>query len=1000
MLELNIPVEWGVDKKFEPIETKTELGNGYQSVVSFGTFNTTETWTITSSILTENAAKDHLNRLKIFQGSSIFTFQGKSFRCETWNLNKSGIDCFKITADLIATSSGSCVEFVDDNIDSEDLDNYLAGSLTYLQTYSGITNEPYLANAQYGLKNSFHRVYGRGGYFYYTSGTSEGQFLIIRACLEAYKATNLEGWKTIGLLFADYLPTLYDGNPIPTNSTVNYLPHWLFNVGETFPTKEPIAAKPINSGVFGVPITFTNGVGTIPNGSPHFGERLSDVTIVASQDSELLWQNIYSELISGSKYDIDYWVVNLHLGGSNYRIYPDGSFLPTAETPGKIKLKSTFTGTGKVTFLRYSNTSNIVNNELYDAYPCWRELEPGEINVAMDSMFWAHYTYTLLSEITNDIDWENAVLANAETLKRTAQIINLVNWYRRSDNPIPLEYPGSQIIQVNNPNPYTVLRLGNGSIQITVQANPGDYPSIELQNFAVQSIINPDATIYAESGLSIDGYVQVVFSLSKNAFDLTQLYIYNWKLTTVNTLENITIKPKDFIRWDLTKLTWFPSCAETPVYTYSGNGSSASSEAFHTAIGGLYPMVYKLSFGNVSGGYAGGGLSVLGKVSPEPPRMVFRVVSGSIRLRIKDGSNANWETVLNTTAEWQDKRFQWSDFTGTGTPDGANNITAIEFIAEGIGNAEIQIYWASIGNYPEVLEDYAIVYKGSLKDSINANHNFLIGDFKPINSVSNNLRFNPGVVPFTTNTVNGNIDSWRGVPYSGYQDSAVWHLLGLPDRAETVLNFALESQKVYEGSVGVYGPFTPVFSWAYWDSGDYAIDGINAWGWQGADPNTQWEGYQYRLLEAIAKHWYFDRRNKKAERVVMGFLNFLDSHYLVNQTNQPPTDYPESTYPATLYHTPHGAALILRAAIYANLAGGNPGTTFRVLYKNYQYLQSNYVSTGNMAGSFSANQPLFTVNSVEYREYFGFWHGEIIEALAVLRKHRDEIVIPRCENIF
>jgi hypothetical protein len=99
-----------------------------------------------------------------------------------------------------------------------------------------------------------------------------------------------------------------------------------------------------------------------------------------------------------------------------------------------------------------------------------------------------------------------------------------------------------------------------------------------------------------------------------------------------------------------------------------------------------------------------------------------------------------------------------------------------------------------------------------------------------------------------------------------------------------------------------------------------------------------------------------------------------------------------------LYHEPSTASLTLRAAIHANLAGGNRLITFGLIKAMYEYLKSQYVSTGTMAGSFTAGQPEFTVGGMAFRESFGFWTMEILQALALLYKHRDDIKLPSCSS--
>jgi hypothetical protein len=151
-----------------------------------------------------------------------------------------------------------------------------------------------------------------------------------------------------------------------------------------------------------------------------------------------------------------------------------------------------------------------------------------------------------------------------------------------------------------------------------------------------------------------------------------------------------------------------------------------------------------------------------------------------------------------------------------------------------------------------------------------------------------------------------------------------------------------------------------LFSWGYWDASDYLANGLNQFGWAGADPNTSWGQYGYRPLEATAKTWYKNPRNTKAREIVMRFLSMMDSHYIRNNTNMPFTDFKPAAPPFVGYHDPAASALIGRAAIYANLAGGSPAVTYRVLTRTYRHLKSQYVSSGTMAGTWSAGQPTFS----------------------------------------
>jgi hypothetical protein len=84
----------------------------------------------------------------------------------------------------------------------------------------------------------------------------------------------------------------------------------------------------------------------------------------------------------------------------------------------------------------------------------------------------------------------------------------------------------------------------------------------------------------------------------------------------------------------------------------------------------------------------------------------------------------------------------------------------------------------------------------------------------------------------------------------------------------------------------------------------------------------------------------------------------------------------------------------MKAAIYANLAGGDPFVTCSIIKWMYDYLDSQYVDSGVMTGTWSKDQTNFTVSSVVYKEYFPFWHGEIIMTMLVLEEYFDKLKLP------
>ncbi len=759
MLELTLPIEWGFSESCENIFSETPLGDNYISNVTFGTSNQRRILKVTSTLLNELEKNEHLLKLTFFAGSEPFLFREKIYRCEKWTVKRyrssfksqnEGLyeessliedprgGLYQISGELIEYSLGECVTALEE-ISKVDILNYLSGSLSFIQTYKRDT-APFLVNSDNGIKDTFHPELGRGGYYpSVNSGTSETHFIAIKACCEAYLATGNLVWKTSAENFANYLITYaYNGVQPPTNPNTLYIPHWLFNVGSTFPAKEPVSTDPENSGVYDLVVSFTNGVGQIPSGSPNFGERLSECIVY---DGNLIWKNLYSNVV-GTKYSINYWVSNIQ--GSINRVTPGRVYTSTTETPGRIVLNSNYTGNLKVAFARWSTTATVIKNQRYDAYPIWRNLNTGERTVVLKSLFLADSAFKSLFDITNDQKWYRAYLANQYTILQASNISQIIKWYEKSNNPEPLNYPGSQVVQSNNPNPFTVTRMTSGTflnfIRINVLANPGNFPSIEFQNFASKATVALDYLIYVEVGMSITGILQVILSLSENPLDFSKQYIYNLFVDTSNTIKSFNINPGDFIKWSSNNITWFPNCVANPIYINSTGDSSAIVSNEHVAITATtFPLVHKITFYQFAGGTVRAGLNFLSKVSPQPPRMFYKVTGANIILRIKDGTNRNYDCVLQPNSNWIDRTFYWEDFTFSTQnslsnipPSGNLNITAIEFVATVVGVvSSISIYWVTIGGSPAVLEDYSITYKGIIKDSINLSHSLYIGDFYP-----------------------------------------------------------------------------------------------------------------------------------------------------------------------------------------------------------------------------------------------------------------------------
>lgn len=1018
---LNLSPQWNASQKTSVAYHSTKLKDGYQQDAEAGANSITESWQVSRFCRTKAEADAIVAELSVYAGDQGFQWRPNSqysykvFTCDRWTVSEIGLNKFRISATFQEDISGECLAFLD-QIDVAELSGWLAGANTFLTTYTRNTL-PLIINSVSGgaylSVNSFHDVLGRGGYFPGSAGTSEGQALGIRACLKAWKATGINAWKQRAIDMARSLePVLYGGQAVPTNPTTLWVPHWLYNVKQSFAAKGKTATDPLSFGYFDVLVNFTNGIGQVSANAPNDGQLLSDVFSVYAASAKLLWQNVYSPVVFGQSYSINYWVSNFMLAGQNFRIFPTTAAsngtapIATAEPAGRIVLNNNFTGQLKVTYAAY--TGGVVPvNAGFDAYPMWRQLLPGEINCAFDALWWIAEAYELLFEATGDTKWQRALQCTIYNTAQTAIVNNPTHWYKPETSADPFSYPGTQVIQVNNPNGFTAARETGANLtnalRIQVAAAPvGNFPSVEIQNFAVQAQIIDGTTIRAQVAQSVTAPLQVALSTSQDAFDLTKTYFVNWLVNAGSTaFTTQTFLPEDFFLWN-SSLVWHFAIADDPLYGFSGDGGVRGLGR------GMVGVSYKsknltqcCSLATINAGasgFAGFGLVLTGKQIRRPPRIAF--ANGSpVIVRIVDGSDVQWSfTLAETSNAVRVRQFEWSDFSGSGEPDTESNIKSIEFHAiQGAGNISLAIWWAAENERrePQQLPYPCVTYKGLIASKTRSAHTLWVGVFRPLGSPSDGLKYGGSAVPFTVNILNGTIDAWRGLPFTAYQSSFSWRHWGYQDRANQILDFLVESQAAYASSTGITGGFAPVFKWGYWDGSDY-FGGLNTFSWDGSDPNSRWGQYGHRTVEDAAKYWNSDRSNQKARQIVMNYLNMVDRLYLQGNTNMPITDFPEGTPPQANYHDPGASGLIGRAAIYANLAGGSPSVTLRIINRCLAHLRSQYVSSGVMLGSFAAGQPTFQSGGIIYREFFFFWLLECVEFIALLLDRRNELKLPPC----
>lgn len=885
--------------------------------------------------------------------------------------------------------------------------------LAWLAAAKGFINRttrnsyPYLITSNLLLKNNFHTVEGRRGYLPAEASVSEGQTLAMLGSIRAYRATGDTEWlsKAVGYSNA-YLTYFF---PVPTPpitsnpaSTV-WIAHWAVNAANyAIPGKgSQETPRAFNFGNFYHLISFTNGVGIIPGG------LLADLYKVISDDGELLYQNIYAPLKSGTEYTISYSVSNYRLEGINYKNYPDGTKSPTVEPAGKVVLGgsySTYSGTAKVIYSSWI-AGNIPPYGKIEPYPMWHNPERGintYLGCANDSLYWGYDGFADVYAFTGDIKWVRAANATRDTLANCAVVENPSYFYlREKGNPFILA--GAQAIPINRPsNGYTATRVsGAGNLQYYLRLDiaaatppPANYPSFEVQNYIVAVYLQSTVTVYLEAATTKQQILEVVLSLSQNTLDTSQEYTAYWLLAGDAVPRNITIGFTSFVKWG-TGTVWHSLNADTPLYTYGDGSRTITAE--QVIVDGRLAIAQSVTV-NPSN-VIGTGFSVANFTNNPPSIKV--ATSGTWEMVIRDSDDDYWKCSLpNTNNTWIDFTPSWGNFASVDGKDnpGSGNILGCAFESEDKGT--IKLYYA--GSPPNNPPQGSTSYKALVRSRIADAQILWIGNFKPIGNTNDKLKYNPGVIPFTINVLADGLggfvkDSWGGAPYAGYQSPYHWQIWGYPDRALQALQFLNDSQLAYQrqSNVGLLAPLMQVFLWKYWDTADFRTYGSEGdeWSWEGADPNTAWFPYCARPMEATARYLMLVPSSTLARKILIRYLSWIQD-FLIASGNQPPTDVPPIISPQANYHEPHVLALLARTALYANVAGLIPDITFDILTRCVEGLGAEYVGTGVMAGSFTAGQPTFVASGTTYREYFGFWHMEIVSTLSELIIYKDRLNYP------
>lgn len=823
---------------------------------------------------------------------------------------------------------------------------------------------PMTYNPDYLVKAHFHEEIGRGGYFSPESGTSEGQFLTIRGALNIYKVTKDLKWLSLAEeLMQAALKYLYKGVPMPEKVDEDnlWLPHWLFNASEEFTAEEYYLNHKA---------TFKNGVATITA-----AHEMREVYTVRSLDAELEWPNPYA-LIIGKEYKI-----------KNYTM---------KDNTATITLNEKLNGEAYVVYADLGGPQ-IQHNELYEAWPIWRKLQVGETACAIDSLWWAYDCFKMLAECTGKAFYKKATRYTLDSIVEVMKVSNMNDWHITTfkyDDP----YSGTiGLYSWQNREPEATFKRdkNDGSVIIDIPKGEGQ---VQYGRGGISVPFMAHNSIEVKMASNVDTKVTLFISPVAGG-TMEQRFTAHLKLKGDNVVRKYQFTHEDFIKtggilWDHYFLPDYTSeniyCSDhsklnikvaedskgrewSKVEFIVGKEITPEGNAF-LGWSQFHPIIVKDLFDHMS-----------------IPNFNLRLTKGAVNLRIQDNKGFLWEIPVPKTTAFISfkpsiKDFKFSDYQKvSGT---AANITfpIKEFVFDALEDSCLELkYIGDIKTIPAGtnINDFVINMEEDKAQTIKVFYSRPL----PLEGYD----YTPYVAPFTVNTVNFRVDAWRGTPYTGYQCAWIWQEVGDPKGLETVLSFMKTAQDEYKKSTGVEGFFMPLFLWDRWDSRQYGEP--NTFTWNGPDPNTHWGGFQYRGVETVARAFFNDPSNKLAKDITWKFIKAVEKIW--NDQGSYPVTFEENKKPVADYKEPHIVGLLLRILIYYYQATDNKSEekiclnlisrSVNELLDLFHPFNNNMVWNSNFI-----NGTWSTKNS----EWYMFWGGEILSALALLMQYsKNEFII-------
>jgi len=854
------------------------------------------------------------------------------------------------------------------------------------------------------ITNAYDQQNGRGDYFHFNSGTSEGQSVAIEGSLRAARVllagsdADKAAAEWFRLLGIGLLNAIGSGSkkgpmlrqPFPINADTITLLHWLFAA------KGDIPGQAASYDFVGV---VDNGKIKIPRND------IYNVWQIYPTDAYLLYESPYSPAYDSAGNSvavaIEDWVIE---GNSTIITVP-------ADAPVKSQWK--------VVFGFY--TGKIQQGAGFEAYPFWTPIADGYAACAPDTFRWFDIAITEAMKFIADSKWQTLRAALRKSGVRGQAITDLREVLKPlAGLPVfPVSGDPDGMFCYSNHSAAQAGQGGAGSNFWSRNSAGNIKGAVPAGTLPVQTQIGRgfndqwrDATSYQDA----DGYLWLQLSLSSllgsNGYkaDHTKTVVIKktasgFDLTAFGKTVSANVIDGDLLAGLYGTGAPFVSGAADKDGTY-GNFVIQSAGYCQFTLNTSNPAVSALTTGQ--------SLTETLAYKVEYTGNIFVFVSGTKNY----DANKRWYADLKTIAGWPGvvtayNAGQLVDFyiprTSFKRKDSDNAVLPVGTLFENFG---ISIehpggYSVVIGNMRMVKDTTMVAKKGS------------------------KMPYFPGAMPFAINadTVAQQFVGWNGSPFHGYQLPDHWFVLAAEAEAvhpglqpadlivadpatgvlyapitgtasdgypkpkaamlmEQQLYFLKHAQQRWQLDGGALGPFAHTFVLNTPARMSLGNPTPHTWVYTNDDPNTRWSGYQARVVESLARLTWITRfgagyktSRDMAGQMAVTWLNWLNAAWpnLSGAVRGMPTDFPDPriSSPTANYEEPHAAAIVLRACLWMKLSGYGSTTMLNELIQRcWDYIESLWVTQGPMRYTWSTNP--------DAGEWFGFWHFEIVTTISVM----------------